>query len=53
MYLIAEVNGSGNTTSIAKLAQRLKDEGHSIALGSRLRFKAACRPNGDVLATAE
>ena len=27
VYLIAGVNGSGKTTSIAKLAQRLKDEG--------------------------
>ena len=36
VILVAGVNGSGKTTSIAKLAQRLKDEGHSILLG-RLR----------------
>ncbi|MCA1686976.1 MAG: signal recognition particle receptor subunit alpha, partial [Planctomycetia bacterium] len=29
VYLIAGVNGSGKTTSIAKLAQHLKDEGHT------------------------
>ena len=34
VYLIAGVNGSGKTTSIAKLAQRLKDQGQSIVLGA-------------------
>ncbi len=33
VYLIAGVNGSGKTTSIAKLAQRLKDQGQSIRPG--------------------
>ena len=31
---MAGVNGSGKTTSIAKLAQRLKDEGNSILLAA-------------------
>src|SRR6516164_10932602 len=30
VYLIAGVNGSGKTTSIAKLAQYLKDKGNTI-----------------------
>src|SRR4051812_15968937 len=41
VYLIAGVNGSGKTTSIAKLAQRLKDQGHSIVLGACDPFRAA------------
>ena len=34
VYLIAGVNGAGKTTSIAKLAQRLKNEGRSILLAA-------------------
>ena len=41
VLLIAGVNGSGKTTSIAKLAQRLKDDGHSILLGACDTFRAA------------
>jgi fused signal recognition particle receptor len=41
VYLIAGVNGSGKTTSIAKLAQRLKDEGQSIILAACDTFRAA------------
>jgi fused signal recognition particle receptor len=41
VYLIAGVNGSGKTTSIAKLAQRLKDEGYSIILAACDTFRAA------------
>jgi fused signal recognition particle receptor len=41
VYLIAGVNGSGKTTSIAKLAQRLKDQGQSILLGACDTFRAA------------
>jgi fused signal recognition particle receptor len=41
VYLIAGVNGSGKTTSIAKLAQRLKDQGHTILLGACDTFRAA------------
>ena len=41
VYLIAGVNGSGKTTSIAKLAQRLRDEGHSIVLAACDTFRAA------------
>ncbi len=41
VILVAGVNGSGKTTSIAKLAQRLKDEGRSILLGACDTFRAA------------
>src|ERR1700759_3473081 len=41
VYLIAGVNGAGKTTSIAKLAQRLKDEGKTILLAACDTFRAA------------
>ena len=41
VYLIAGVNGSGKTTSIAKLAQRLKDQGRTIVLAACDTFRAA------------
>jgi fused signal recognition particle receptor len=41
VILVAGVNGSGKTTSIAKLAQHLKDEGHSILLAACDTFRAA------------
>ena len=41
VLLVAGVNGSGKTTSIAKLAQRLKDEGHTILLGACDTLRAA------------
>ncbi len=41
VILVAGVNGSGKTTSIAKLAQRLKDDGRSILLGACDTFRAA------------
>lgn len=41
VILVAGVNGSGKTTSIAKLAQRLKEEGNSITLAACDTFRAA------------
>lgn len=41
VILVAGVNGSGKTTSIAKLAQRWKDEGRSILLAACDTFRAA------------
>ena len=35
------VNGSGKTTSIAKLGQRFTDEGKSVLLGAADTFRAA------------
>ncbi len=41
VYLIAGVNGSGKTTSIGKLAHRLKDEGKTVLLAACDTFRAA------------
>jgi fused signal recognition particle receptor len=41
VLLIAGVNGSGKTTSIAKLAQHLKDQGKTILLAACDTFRAA------------
>jgi len=41
VLLVAGVNGSGKTTSIAKLAQHLKDEGRTILLAACDTFRAA------------
>jgi fused signal recognition particle receptor len=41
VLLVAGVNGAGKTTSIAKLAQRLKEEGRTILLGACDTFRAA------------
>jgi len=41
VYLVAGINGSGKTTSIAKLAQRLRDEGRSVVLAACDTFRAA------------
>ncbi|MDK1022083.1 MAG: signal recognition particle-docking protein FtsY [Candidatus Hydrogenedentes bacterium] len=39
--LIAGVNGSGKTTTIGKLAARLRDQGKSVMLGAADTFRAA------------
>jgi fused signal recognition particle receptor len=41
VILVVGVNGSGKTTSIAKIGRRLKDEGRSIVLGAGDTFRAA------------
>jgi fused signal recognition particle receptor len=41
VILFVGVNGTGKTTSIAKLAARLKSEGHSIILAAGDTFRAA------------
>ena len=41
VILIIGVNGSGKTTSIAKLAYRLKREGHRVMLAAADTFRAA------------
>jgi fused signal recognition particle receptor len=41
VYLIAGVNGSGKTTSIAKLSQRLKEGNRTILLAACDTFRAA------------
>ena len=41
VILVAGINGSGKTTSIAKLAYRLKEEGKSVLLAAGDTFRAA------------
>jgi fused signal recognition particle receptor len=41
VILIVGVNGSGKTTSIAKLANHLKQQGHSVMVGAGDTFRAA------------
>jgi fused signal recognition particle receptor len=41
VILVVGVNGSGKTTSIAKLANRLHSEGRSVVLGAGDTFRAA------------
>ncbi|MGO9463273.1 MAG: signal recognition particle-docking protein FtsY [Isosphaeraceae bacterium] len=51
VYLIAGVNGSGKTTSIAKLAQFLKDKGNTILLAACDTFRAAAADQLSIWAT--
>ena len=41
VILVAGINGSGKTTSIAKLARNLRDNGYSVMLGACDTFRAA------------
>ena len=41
VIMVVGVNGSGKTTSIAKLTQRFKDQGKKIVLGAGDTFRAA------------
>jgi fused signal recognition particle receptor len=41
VILVVGVNGTGKTTTIAKLAARLKGEGHSVILAAADTFRAA------------
>jgi fused signal recognition particle receptor len=41
VILVAGVNGSGKTTSVAKIAKSLKDEGRSVLLGAADTYRAA------------
>lgn len=41
VILVVGVNGSGKTTTIAKLAHRLKSQGNSVVLGAADTFRAA------------
>lgn len=41
VILVVGVNGAGKTTSIAKLANHLKQQGHSVLLGAGDTFRAA------------
>ena len=41
VILVSGVNGAGKTTSIAKLAKRLRDDGNSVLLAAADTFRAA------------
>ena len=41
VILVAGVNGTGKTTTIAKLANKMKEEGHSVLLAAADTFRAA------------
>ena len=41
VILVVGINGTGKTTTIAKLAARLKGKGHSVILGAADTFRAA------------
>ena len=41
VIVVCGVNGSGKTTTIAKLAKQLKDQGHSVILAAGDTFRAA------------
>lgn len=41
IILVVGVNGVGKTTSVGKLAHRLKSEGHTVILGAADTFRAA------------
>lgn len=41
VFLVAGVNGTGKTTSIAKIAHRLQSEGNSVILAAADTFRAA------------
>ncbi len=41
VVLVVGVNGSGKTTTIGKLARRLRDDGHSVLMAAGDTFRAA------------
>lgn len=51
VILVAGVNGVGKTTSIAKLANHLKGQGHSVLLAAADTFRAAAIEQLDAWAT--
>ena len=53
MILVVGVNGSGKTTTIGKLARRLKDQGLSVMLAAGDTFRAAAVEQLDGLGGAQ
>ena len=51
VILVVGVNGSGKTTTIGKLAQRLSDSGHSVMLAAGDTFRAAAIEQLQIWAT--
>lgn len=51
VWLVVGVNGSGKTTTIAKLAHRLKKEGKSVLLAAGDTFRAAAQDQLEIWAS--
>ncbi|QDU85591.1 Signal recognition particle receptor FtsY [Planctomycetes bacterium Pla163] len=50
VVLVVGVNGSGKTTTIAKLARRFREQGHSVLIGACDTFRAAAADQLEVWA---
>jgi fused signal recognition particle receptor len=50
LLLVVGVNGTGKTTTIGKLAQRLRQHGHSVVLGAADTFRAAAEEQLEIWA---
>jgi fused signal recognition particle receptor len=50
VVLVVGVNGTGKTTTIGKLAERLRQHGHSVVLGAADTFRAAAEEQLEIWA---
>jgi fused signal recognition particle receptor len=50
VFLVVGVNGTGKTTTIGKLAQKLREHGHSVLLGAGDTFRAAAEEQLEIWA---
>src|SRR5919197_1714890 len=50
VILVVGVNGTGKTTTIGKLAQKLREHGHSVVLGAADTFRAAAEEQLEIWA---
>jgi fused signal recognition particle receptor len=50
VLLVVGVNGTGKTTTIGKLAERLRQHGHSVVLGAADTFRAAAEEQLEIWA---
>jgi fused signal recognition particle receptor len=50
VILVVGVNGTGKTTTIGKLAHRLREHGHSVVLGAADTFRAAAEEQLEIWA---
>ena len=50
MILVVGVNGTGKTTTIGKLAQKLREHGRSVTLGAADTFRAAAEEQLEIWA---
>jgi fused signal recognition particle receptor len=50
VLLVVGVNGTGKTTTIGKLAERLREHGHSVVLGAADTFRAAAEEQLEIWA---